>query len=87
VTIALRPDVSATDTQDGMVLLDEATGRYWQLNSTAALVLHALLDGATPQEAAYRLAERYPQLAAERAARDVRALLTALSEPRLVVPA
>jgi hypothetical protein len=87
VTIALRPDVCATDTQDGMVLLDEANGRYWQLNSTAALVLHALLDGATPQEAASRLAECYPQLAAERAIRDVQALLTALSEPRLVMPA
>ncbi len=87
MTIALRPDVCATDTHDGMVLLDEATGRYWQLNSTGALVLRALLDGATPQEAAYRLAERHPHLAAEQAGQDVRALLAALSGRRLVVPA
>ncbi|MFF2963230.1 PqqD family peptide modification chaperone [Streptomyces sp. NPDC057963] len=37
-----------------MVLLDERDGRYWQLNSTGATVLQALLDGAGPQQIADR---------------------------------
>lgn len=31
-----------------MVLLNERTGRYWQLNATGAAVVPALLDGLTP---------------------------------------
>ncbi|MFF7729271.1 lasso peptide biosynthesis PqqD family chaperone [Streptomyces sp. NPDC008001] len=85
MTLALRPDVSATDTDYGMVLLDEATGRYWQLNITAALILHALLDGATPQQTADRLGERFPGLGAERRSADVTAFVRALNEARLVV--
>lgn len=87
MTLTLRADVSATDTDDGMVLLDEANGRYWQLNTTAALILRALLGGATPQQTAHRLGERYPQLAAERRDQDVTALVRSLLDARLVVRA
>ncbi|MEV4443460.1 lasso peptide biosynthesis PqqD family chaperone [Streptomyces sp. NPDC049577] len=87
MTFALRPDVSATDTEYGMVLLDEADGRYWQLNSTGALVLRALLEGATSQQTAQRLSERYPALPRERAADDVAALVRSLTAARLVVTA
>ncbi|MCC3775083.1 lasso peptide biosynthesis PqqD family chaperone [Streptomyces sp. UNOB3_S3] len=85
MTLALRPGVSAADTDDGMVLLDEATGRYWQLNDTAAFILRTLLDGATPQDTARRLGERHPRLTAERTAQDVTSLLTALLDARLAV--
>lgn len=87
MTFALRPDVSATDTDHGMVLLDEAGGRYWQLNSTGALILRALLDGATPGEAARLLGGRHPALTAERAATDVAFLIRSLTEARLAVSA
>ncbi|MGH8887721.1 MAG: PqqD family peptide modification chaperone [Egibacteraceae bacterium] len=43
-----------------MVLLDERSGRYRQLNTSGALVLRVLLDGATPQKAAKTLATRCP---------------------------
>lgn len=43
--LRLRPDTATTDTDDGLVLLDECTGGYWQLNPTGADVLHALLAG------------------------------------------
>ncbi|WTW32198.1 lasso peptide biosynthesis PqqD family chaperone [Streptomyces purpurascens] len=56
----LRPDVTACATGDGMVLLDERTGRYWQLNSTGALAVTALLDGAAPGQVADRLAATRP---------------------------
>jgi hypothetical protein len=44
MTVRLRADMSATDTDDGPVLLDERVGRYWQLNRTGAFVLRLLLD-------------------------------------------
>jgi hypothetical protein len=71
-TPKLRAGVAATETEDGMVLLDERTGRYWQLNATGAFVLQTLLAGGTCQDAAAALAERYPS-EAERAATDVTA--------------
>ncbi|MEU7105774.1 lasso peptide biosynthesis PqqD family chaperone [Streptomyces stramineus] len=86
MTLALRKDVSATATDEGMVLLDETSGRYWQLNGTAARILRALLDGATPPQVAAALTARHPDLAPERANGDVTTLITTLTEARLVVP-
>ncbi|MEU9118146.1 lasso peptide biosynthesis PqqD family chaperone [Streptomyces sp. NPDC048483] len=87
MSLTLRPGVCMTDTPDGMVLLDEVTGRYWQLNRTAALVLRSLLDGAEPPDAARALSEAYPRLTAERADADTASITRALTEARLVVPA
>ncbi|MFF4160667.1 lasso peptide biosynthesis PqqD family chaperone [Streptomyces sp. NPDC001678] len=84
MTFTLRPDVSTARTENGTVLLDETTGRYWQLNTTAAFILNALVDGATAQEAAHRLRERHPALPAEQAADDVASVIRALSTARLV---
>jgi hypothetical protein len=79
---ALRPHVTATPTGDGMMLLDQRSGWYWQINATAALVLRTLLDGATAEEAATALTAAYPA-AAGRAADDVAALVRQLHEARL----
>lgn len=87
MSLTLRPDVCATDTADGMVLLDEVTGRYWQLNRTAALVLRGLLDGAAPPDTARALCAAYPRLTAERADADTDSITRALIEARLVVSA
>ncbi|MCA6091107.1 lasso peptide biosynthesis PqqD family chaperone [Streptomyces sp. SCA3-4] len=87
MTLVLQPWVSTTRAEHGMVLLNEATGRYWQLNGTAALVLGTLLDGAPQQEAARRLAERYPHVDAEQAAHDVATLVASLRRARLVMTA
>jgi hypothetical protein len=81
-TLRLRPYVSATETQSGMVLLDQRTGRYWQLNATASLVLRGLLEGPTTEEAAGWLAARHPE-ASERSADDVASLVRSLDEARL----
>ncbi|MEV5880679.1 lasso peptide biosynthesis PqqD family chaperone [Streptomyces sp. NPDC052101] len=79
----LRADVSACATGEGMVLLDERSGRYWQLNATGALVVRALLEGATPEQVAERLAATRP-VTPERAAADVTALVGQLVRERLV---
>ncbi|WP_052423188.1 lasso peptide biosynthesis PqqD family chaperone [Nonomuraea candida] len=73
----LRRGVICTPVEDGAVLLDERTGRYRQLNPTAYLVVRALLDGATPAEAARRLVTAHPG-AAPTATADVAALLERL---------
>ncbi len=81
----LHADVTACPTEDGMVLLDERRGRYWQLNGTGALVVQALLDGATPQQVADQLARTRP-VSPQRAAADVAALVDQLSQAKLVSP-
>ncbi|HEV7451226.1 MAG TPA: hypothetical protein VGO16_07530 [Pseudonocardiaceae bacterium] len=40
MTLQLRADVSTADTDDGLVLLDERAGRYWQLNYQQAADAH-----------------------------------------------
>ncbi|GAB2592519.1 hypothetical protein GCM10027168_26930 [Streptomyces capparidis] len=84
MTYHLGPDVSATDTEEGLVLLDQRTGRYWQLNPSGAAVLRLVLAGNSPREAAEELVRRAPA-AAPRAEADVAALLNALRAARLVV--
>ncbi|MFI9723909.1 lasso peptide biosynthesis PqqD family chaperone [Streptomyces sp. NPDC052396] len=79
----LHADVNACITDDGMVLLDERNGRYWQLNGTGALVIQALLDGATPEQIAERLAATRP-VTREQATADVTAVIEHLTRERLV---
>lgn len=78
----LRTDVVAVDTEDARVLLDERTGRYFQLNRSGALILDAVLAG---EDAAQRLTEVYA-VGAERAAADVADLVERLRAAGLVVP-
>jgi len=84
MTVALSADVSATEVDDGLVLLDQRKGSYWHLNGTGAMALRLLLAGSSPQEAAAQITERFPD-AADRALTDVEALLRASREARLVV--
>ncbi len=55
MSFRLHPHVSIVEADDGMVLLDERAGRYWQLNSVGVLVLRTLLNGATPEEIVEKL--------------------------------
>ncbi|GAA1293991.1 lasso peptide biosynthesis PqqD family chaperone [Saccharothrix xinjiangensis] len=80
----LRPDVATTDTEHGTVLLDERTGRYYQLNPTGARVLRGLLDGHSPDRIADGLANDH-HLDHGRARHDVTALLDRLRTANLVV--
>ncbi len=77
MTFALAPHVTATPTEHGMVLLDERTGRYWQLNDTGATVLRCLLDGGSVESAVTALRIRFPD-AGDQLTQDVTALVEAL---------
>jgi Coenzyme PQQ synthesis protein D (PqqD) len=81
--VRLRPDVTSTATDDGLVLLDERTGRYWQLNPTGAYVLDRLLAGLEPDGIAGELTDRYA-LDPGRALRDVTALAERLGTAGVV---
>ena len=83
MTLRLQDDVSTADTDDGMILLDERAGRYWQLNRTGALVVTLLRDGAAPQQVAKTLADRH-DVSTEQAAADVTALVERLCIAGLV---
>ncbi|GAA1348392.1 lasso peptide biosynthesis PqqD family chaperone [Saccharothrix algeriensis] len=83
MTFTLARHVSATDTDSGMVLLDQRSGRYWQLNGTAAAVVRGLVDGKRPEDVVRALSQAHPQHA-ERVASDVSAFLGSLREAKLV---
>ncbi|NEY34060.1 lasso peptide biosynthesis PqqD family chaperone [Streptomyces sp. PRKS01-65] len=85
MTHSLAPDVSATPTDDGMVLLQETTGRYWMLNPTGAEVVRLLGQGRDAAGIAEELGARFPGQS-DRVAADVAALLGHLVRARLVTP-
>jgi Coenzyme PQQ synthesis protein D (PqqD) len=83
MTLKLRDGVSSADTDYGIVLLDEDSGQYWNLNPTAARILRLLLEGGTPAEAVQAITEEYA-VEAETAARDVRDVVDGLRSAGLV---
>ena len=83
MTLTLRDGVSTADTDYGLMLLDEDSGQYWNLNPTAAVVLRTLLDGGTPEQAVRELTDQY-QVDAHTANRDVQDLVGELHSVGLV---
>ena len=64
------------------MLLDERTGRYFQLNGTGAAIAQELLDGTGPEETAIRVAKRY-SVESDRVAADINELMRAFREAGL----
>ncbi|MFI6585584.1 lasso peptide biosynthesis PqqD family chaperone [Embleya sp. NPDC050493] len=85
MTFSLAPHVSTTETETGMVLLDERSGRYWQMNETGALVLRNLLEGGTPESAVIALRARFPTVTDD-LGEDVAMLVAALRGAGVVTP-
>ncbi|MGW7514229.1 lasso peptide biosynthesis PqqD family chaperone [Streptomyces sp. NPDC054796] len=83
VTYTLPPDVIATATEDGMVLLQVTTGRYWMLNGVGAVVVQLLMESKAVPAIVEELSTRFGE-DPERVAADVRALLEQLADARLV---
>jgi hypothetical protein len=81
--LRLHLDVRAADTDDGTVLLQLRTGRYWQLNNTGGYILRELLAGHRPGDVAAGLADRY-NIEPELARRDVAALIEQLRAAALM---
>ncbi|GGY32402.1 lasso peptide biosynthesis PqqD family chaperone [Streptomyces djakartensis] len=66
--------VSTAETGYGTVLLDEQSGRYWELNPTASLVVRTLLDGGEAGDAAAALVREF-DIDQAQALRDVETLV------------
>ncbi|MDG4788010.1 lasso peptide biosynthesis PqqD family chaperone [Micromonospora sp. WMMD1102] len=84
MTWKLPDRVSWTPTEYGGVLLDAASGEYWTLNPTGAVVLGSLLAGGNPEQAAARLAAEFDGDPAVMAA-EVPELIAELAAAGLVV--
>ena len=84
MSYVLRADVSTAETDNGVTLLDERSGEYFNLNPSGALVLRALLAGASRDEAVDRLVAAYG-IDRATADTDVTALVSALRSAELVV--
>ena len=83
MAIALRDRVSVVDTDYGAVLLDVKTGVYWELNSSGALALKALLASADIDAATAEVTAQF-DVDQQTATEDVRALLAELRSAGLV---
>jgi hypothetical protein len=81
---SLRDGVSYARTEYGGVLLDLASGEYWTLNHTGAIVLSCLLEGATPEAVPDRLTAQFAADPGE-VEQDVPALVAQLREAGLMV--
>ncbi|MDJ1134845.1 lasso peptide biosynthesis PqqD family chaperone [Streptomyces iconiensis] len=78
--LGLHPHITLTETGEGTaVLLNQRSGKYWQLNATALVVVRALQNGADEETAADQLAQAYPA-GADQARGDVAALIATLTE-------
>ncbi|MCP2168940.1 lasso peptide biosynthesis PqqD family chaperone [Goodfellowiella coeruleoviolacea] len=53
--LRLHPEVSTVDTEEAMVLVDQRSGRSWQLNRTGAVLLRTMLAGHSTEEVANQL--------------------------------
>ncbi|MBB1252707.1 lasso peptide biosynthesis PqqD family chaperone [Streptomyces alkaliterrae] len=84
MTVRLQSHIKVTKVEGGSVILDEQSGQYWQMNSTAATALDILLDKGSVEAAATTLAESY-DVDAEQARSDVESLLASLRSASLVV--
>jgi Coenzyme PQQ synthesis protein D (PqqD) len=83
MTLKLRDGVSTAKTDYGVMLLDEDSGQYWNLNPTAAVVLRTLLDGGSSEQAVQELTSQY-SVDAGTASRDVQDLVAELHSAGLV---
>jgi Coenzyme PQQ synthesis protein D (PqqD) len=83
MTLKLRDGVSTANTDYGVMLLDEDSGHYWNLNPTAAVVLRTLLDGGSSEQAVQELTSQY-SVDAGTAGQDVQDLVAELHSAGLV---
>lgn len=82
----LADNVSFTQVDDEMVLLELNSGRYFGLNNTGSEMLLALIDGDSLENCCRILADQY-QVDAEQVQKDMEILLNQLIEQQLLVKA
>ena len=79
-----RPDLAIENADGELIVLDKASGKVHQLNSSASFVWNCLSDGLSIDEIAHMLSEKF-DVAPEAALSDVEAVLAQLKDLALVV--
>ena len=82
---AVSPDAASATVEDGAVVLNMRTKRYYSLNETGAMVWRLLEDEIALEDVVARVIELYDVSAAE-AGRTVAVLLDELATEALVTP-
>ena len=82
---AVSPDAACATVEDGAVVLNMRTKRYYSLNETGAMVWRLLEDEIALEDVVARVIELYDVSAAE-AGRTVAVLLDELATEALVTP-
>lgn len=82
-TYRLADNISFTEIDDEMVLLNLNSGSYFGLNKTGIDILKLLIDGSTVATIAPTLAEKY-QVSAETLNSDIDALIKELLDSELI---
>jgi hypothetical protein len=59
LSLHLRRGVRISYVEAGAVLLDEKSGKYWQLNASGGSVVRCLLDGGSSAQAARLLVDQF----------------------------
>jgi len=85
VRFSVSPDAIFQRLHGEMVILDMTSDAYFGLNSSGAFIWESLSNGATIEETAMKLANRYP-VEINRARRDTISLATELAARGLIVP-
>ncbi len=83
MTMNVPKHIVAKAIEDQLVLLNDKDGTYYRLNETGAFVWQRLRDGASVDEAARALAERF-ETSLETAAADTRRLVEQLTADGLI---
>jgi hypothetical protein len=79
----LQKCVSLTETDEGAVLLNEKTGKYWQLNRSGAHALRELLAGDTIEGIGREWSTNY-KMEFDKVTRHLADLVEQLREAKLV---
>jgi hypothetical protein len=78
------PDIEVAPLEDGSILFDAESKKFFMLNSSASLIWDELGSPASPDELATKLQARFPNLELDDARRDVDAALGTLTELGLI---
>lgn len=82
--LRLNDNVSVACTEYGSILLDQASGKYWQLSKTASVVLDAVIQGHNVEQVSDVLIRRFG-VDRDVARKDALALLDTLCSTGLMV--
>jgi PqqD family protein of HPr-rel-A system len=78
------PDIEVAPLEDGAILFDAASSKFFMLNRSATALWNELESPRSDDELATELCAQFPDLVVDEARRDVQAALDLLGEAGLI---